>query len=685
MKCDRRRLIASMVVSACFVVASCLASGFTPATGFGGLVATYSLLWGLAAALFFLLPRSLSTRQTVVLIMALAVASRLAFLPYPPSDDVNRYLWEGRVFSCGVSPYVYAPDSPLLSDLADTDPYHAAINHPHMPAAYPPLVLSIFSGVNRIAYHPLAMKLLAVCFDLVAVLFLLGILKTRLLPLRWAVLYALNPLVLYAFAGEGHFDAMQAAFLTGALFCHSRKKWAFAFLLAGLAVQVKYVAVFALPFLVNRQNWRYAWLAAVAALMPYLPVVMVDSRQLLYCLVRFGSEFAFNGPVHGMLWGMTGSMATATTVIAVLFAAVLVLAYGLRMRDWRSGRGDDPLPGMVLVFSALLLLSPTVHYWYLSWILPLVIIQPGWGWLVASLTSVAYFAICRNYSIHGVWELPHIAFAVEWSPVLAILAWESVLGLRRRRHAWAPMPVDSVAVIVPTLNEGGCVESCCRAILESPVVSEVLVSDGGSTDDTVVAAQHAGAAVINGGGDEKEGYGRGGQINAALQHATGDVVAIVHADTLVPAASWQRMLDMLRANPGVVGGSLGGGFDDGDFGICIVDVLNDVRACCLSVTFGDQVQFFRRQVVTEQKLFPAIPLMEDVEFSLRLQPIGRTVHLFGVICVSLRGWQTQKVARALLIIRLVGSYVCKRLRGPVDTRDMYERYYGVSGRPDGRR
>jgi hypothetical protein len=679
MKSDRTRLIVSLLLCGGIVFVSLGASRWTPSLNFGGLVAAYLALWTLSVSLFFLLPREFSTRSSIVLIVTVAVLSRLAFLPYPPSDDVNRYLWEGRVLAAGISPYAHAPDSPHLGTLALNDPYHALINHSDMSAAYPPLMLALFSGVGRIWYHPLAMKLLSVGFDITAILFLLGVLYERRLPLRWAVLYALNPLVLYAFAGEGHFDAAQAAFLVGALFCYTRKKWVLAFLLAGLAIQVKYVAVFALPFLVNRQNWRYAWVAALTALAPYLPIVLLDSRQLLYCLLRFGSEFAFNGPIHSMLLAATGSMTTASATVKVAFAAVLGLAYGQHVRNWRSGKQDDPLPGMVAVFGALLLLSPTIHYWYLSWILPLVIIRPGWGWLIATLTSVAYFSVCRNYTMHGVWELSRIAFAIEWVPVLAVLSWVGVLGWRRRRCPWEAVPVDSVSVIVPVLNEAARIGPCAEVLLKSPVVSEVLVSDGGSTDDTVAATRRAGATVVAGAIDERSGYGRGGQIHAALQQATGDVVAIVHADTLVPPASWQRVLEMLRANPDVVGGSLGGGFDDGNLGLNMVEVLNDIRASCLSVPFGDQVQFFRRRVVTERNLFPAIPLMEDVEFSLRLQPVGRTVHLFGAARVSLRGWQTQKAARALLIIRLFCSYICKRLRGPLDTSDMYERYYGGSG------
>ena len=670
MKTDRPRIVMALVLGASVVCACFLSSWFTPVTDFYGFVALYVALWVMAVALMFQFPRSLTVRGSVLLIVLVSVFARLALVPYPPSDDINRYLWEGRLVASGISPYAHAPDDPALAELASTDPYHADVNHPNMPAAYPPLMIGVFSGIVRIWYSPLAIKALVILFDLAAVLFLLGILHARRLPLRWGILYALNPLVLFAFAGEGHFDAAQAALLLGALFFHARRKWFWAFLLAGLAIQVKYVAVFAVPFLINRENWRHAWAMAVGALVPYLPIVLIDSRQLFYCLFAFGSDFAFNGPIHGALWRLTGSMELATLMVKGAFVAAFGFATVRLHPWWRRSLNNDPLPGMIFVLSALLLLSPTIHYWYLSWVLPLAVICPGAGWILASLTCVAYFTVCRDFADTGVWALPDVAFAVEWIPVLLVLVWEGIYAIRHLHNARPTKAPESLSVVIPVLNEGARIAACCEALLSCCAVTEVVVSDGGSHDDTVAAAKRAGAHVVT-----ESSRGRGLQIDAGLRKAAGDVVAIVHADTQVPPDSWNRVMEMLQANPGVVGGSLGSDFDGGGFGLFGIEALNDIRAAVFSFPFGDQVQFFRRAAVMDRNLFPAIPLMEDVELGIRLLGIGRTVHLFGSARASLRGWQHKRFSRAWLIIRLFVYYLFKRLWGPVDTHAMYRRYY----------
>ena len=672
-------MVMALALCAGAVFACFLSSSLTPVSNFYGFVALYISLWVIAVTLVVLFPRRLSVGGSVALIVLASAVARLALLPYPPSDDMNRYLWEGRLVSSGISPYAHAPDDPALSDMAAGDPYHAKVNHPSMPAAYPPLMIGIFSGLVQIWYDPLAVKVFVTLFDLAAVLFLLGILHARGLPLRWAWLYALNPLVLFAFAGEGHFDAVQAALLMGALFFHTRRKWVWAFLLAGLAIQVKYVAVFAVPFLINRENWRSAWVMAVAAVTPYLPMLLLDSRQLFYCLFAFGSDFALNGPIHGALWRLTGSMEFATVLVKGAFVAAFGFA-AVRLHPWwRRSLNNDPLPGMIFVLSALLLLSPTVHYWYLSWILPLAVICPGYGWILASLTSVAYFSVCRKFSETGVWALPESAFFIEWLAVLAVLAWEGVFAVCRLKQSRVVSAPQTISVIVPALNEGDRIAACCEALLASDAVMEVLVSAGESQDNTVTEAQRAGARVVECGSGGKLKRGRGIQIDAGLQQASGDVAVIVHADIQVPPESWSRILEMLQKNPNVIGGSLGSCFEGGGLSLCAVGLLNDIRAGLFSIAFGDQLQFFRLAPVMERSLFPAIPLMEDVELSIRLYGVGRTVHLFGGAQVSMRGWHQKRLPRAILIIRLFGSYLFKRLWGPVDTEAMYRRYYQPSG------
>jgi hypothetical protein len=153
----------------------------------------------------------------------------------------------------------------------------------------------------------------------------------------------------------------------------------------------------------------------------------------------------------------------------------------------------------------------------------------------------------------------------------------------------------------------------------------------------------------------------------------------------VEPGSLTRVLEVLGRQPGVIGGAIGTVFDSADPRLLIAEIANDVRAAVLGISFGDQIQFFRREPVQKLDLFPAIPLMEDVEMSLRLKRMGRQVYLFGSSVVSARRWRKGKLRRAALVIRLVGAYLWQRYLGQPDAPAMYRAYYGRDNKTEGSR
>ena len=95
----------------------------------------------------------------------IALALRVLVLPLEPalSDDIHRYLHEGNLVLNGENPYLIAP--------ADVEPGLRMpgwdrINHPHVPAAYPPAVQ--YGLALAVWIHPaaLTMKLLFGTLDL---------------------------------------------------------------------------------------------------------------------------------------------------------------------------------------------------------------------------------------------------------------------------------------------------------------------------------------------------------------------------------------------------------------------------------------------------------------------------------------------------------------------------------------
>ncbi len=156
------------------------------------------------------------------------------------------------------------------------------------------------------------------------------------------------------------------------------------------------------------------------------------------------------------------------------------------------------------------------------------------------------------------------------------------------------------------------------------------------------------------------------------------MIAIVHADTLVTAPTFQRILNVLSKQPILAGGAVGSVFDGNDGFLRLLEFANDFRAVFFGISFGDQVQFFRRKPVVKQNLFPSIPLMEDVEFSLRMHRIGPQVFLFGSALVSARRWRSDGFKHSVLVIRLLAVYLWQRVWKKPDTLSLYRRYYGKS-------
>ena len=111
------------------------------------------------------------------------------------------------------------------------------------------------------------------------------------------------------------------------------------------------------------------------------------------------------------------------------------------VRNRRSVRRfrADPLTGIVAALSILLVFAPTIHFWYLTWIVFLLPLRPLRSWLLLCLTISASFVTRQLYASTGHWMLPPTFLLVEWAPVLLLLLCEAVAGLRR---AAVPTPIS---------------------------------------------------------------------------------------------------------------------------------------------------------------------------------------------------------------------------------------------------
>jgi hypothetical protein len=371
------------------------------------------------------------SRWTLKSVLVVGVLCRLIALPGSPSDDMHRYLWEGRVQAAGYNPYRLAPDDPALSELASIAPEHEFINHPDWTAIYPPLTQLWQRAAVSVHASVWALKLSFVLAEAVLMCALLWWLRRRGLPAVRLAVYAWNPLAVWATSYEGHHDVLAAAALLTALALAENGRRTLAALCFTCAVLTKGFALVALPALLPHRarasehlsphgplrRRAHAWAPLVASLglalllsTPYL----LQGGGLTGSLRRFADEMHYNDSLHALARGIFGAdVAHGLLVVGLVGTAIHLVRRGL----------TDRLKTAAVLLGALLLSLPTVHPWYLMALLPFLCMRPWWGWLCLTGTVALTWLPLAEVSRTGRWVEWRALTWIEYAPLFLWLSW----------------------------------------------------------------------------------------------------------------------------------------------------------------------------------------------------------------------------------------------------------------------
>lgn len=292
-------------------------------------------------------------------VVVAAVLVRLPLLHLAPtlSDDVWRYVWEGRVWAHGFSPFQYAPDAPELTALRD-DAW-ALVNHREVSSIYPPAAQLLFVLLH--AGGVPAFRVAASAADVVTA----ALLARR--SLRAGTLWALLPLPAMEAAVSGHLESFGVCALVAGLGGSELAAW------VGAMVKL-------LPGVLlvrSRRPWVWA-LATAAATAPLVGPGFTRGFG------TYEATWSYNGSVFPLLrlvLGDSGARLPLEVVGAAIVGGIL-----LRSRD----------PGRIALWTcgAFVLLAPTVHPWYALWVLAAALWAGVDAWVVlAGLLPLAYVVL----------------------------------------------------------------------------------------------------------------------------------------------------------------------------------------------------------------------------------------------------------------------------------------------------
>ena len=300
--------------------------------------------------------------RAVWLVLAIAVAMRVPLIVAPPflSSDVYRYVWDGRVQAAGVNPYRYLPSDKALETLRDEAVWPHINRADYAPTIYPPMAQAVFAAIGLVWPAVTGEKVAMFGFECLAVGCLMALLRSAGLPAERVLIYAWNPLPVWAFAGNGHIDAAVCGLVALALLLRVRHRDGWAGVALGAATLTKFLPVIIAPVLWRQAAglWRkwaeprgLARVAAgevargttpMAAMVPAAPSPPSWPDLFRPSTLRLWCEDGRAMPGHGGRDGAAGWWklpATALGTVIVLYS--FYLSAGWKVFGFLSGYGQE--------------------------------------------------------------------------------------------------------------------------------------------------------------------------------------------------------------------------------------------------------------------------------------------------------------------------------------------------------
>jgi hypothetical protein len=388
--------------------------------------------------------------------LAILFQGFLIFTPPTLSDDMYRYVWDGRVQTQGISPYRYPPQAPEVAYLRD-EAVWPHINRKGVVTVYPPAAEMAYALLWRLWPDSVRwFQVVVAASGLLAGLLLVGLLQALGYAPARVLIYLWSPLLAFETAHAAHVDGLILPLLVGAWWARVKERDSLVGILLGLATAMKFYPAFLVPALWRPHHpqgrWRLPLAFGLTLLAVYLPYVIAYGREIIGFLPNYLREQFNIGPLPRLLlWLFDRAGFDPNRSVTLLLLASLALI-GLVMILRPAPDGQTALRRCIWLIGAYTLLSYNLFSWYLLWLLPLLALfmQPGrwlglkagaWTgwWLFSGLVALSY------------------TFFLDWKPVPWALWFEFwpfylLLGLELARCQ--PVMIPKYLPVIRKLHRG---------------------------------------------------------------------------------------------------------------------------------------------------------------------------------------------------------------------------------------
>ena len=387
-------------------------------------------------AVVYLAVVRITVSQDLYLALWMAILLRFSLLWAVPelSDDFFRFIWDGRLLTNGISPFAALPselmEAPSFHQLSINQQLFQGMNSPDYFTVYPPIsqwvfFLAAWIFPDNILGNIMVMRLIIVLCEGGSIWLLLKLLQKYQIDSNKVLIYAWNPLVIVELTGNLHFEAIMIFLVLLAIYLFKIGSWKWSAVSIGAGVAVKLIPLIFLPLLMFRMSWRkliaYWTLAGVTILVLFFTVWSPELLNgMKSSLSLYFQNFEFNASIYYLIREV-GFAVKGYNIIAsagkFLGFTTLVLILVL---SWHSHKWMTWPKAMLWALTVYLLMSTTVHPWYIT---PLVALAVFSDYKFPIIWSILVIISYLGYTETGYQENLTLV-AAEYIVVLGVLIWD---------------------------------------------------------------------------------------------------------------------------------------------------------------------------------------------------------------------------------------------------------------------
>ena len=405
-------------------------------------------LVSLYGALFFIAYKIIKiTNDSFWVLAGIGIVFRLISIAAIPnlSQDFYRFLWDGRLLVQGINPYLITPEfymqsgQNIVSQAQELYSGMGALNASHY-SNYPPInqiffaITALFAG-KSIVGSVIVLKIIMVLADVGVLYFGKKLLEKLSLPVNNIFWYFLNPFIVIELSGNLHFEGVMLFFVVWSLYLLHKGKSLWAGVLFAISISVKLIPLLLLPLFYNyfvnkglfsKGFWRlkkFYWIIIGTVLLTFSPFLSSEFISNFTATIGLWFQnFEFNASVYYIIrwigyqtigWNIIETVGKVLPIVIVLI--ILTLSF------FRKNKSTQQLiTAMLFAVSSYLLLSTTVHPWYIATPLLLSVFTSYKFPVVWSLVVVFSYSA---YGIDGFSEKLYLV-GLEYILVIGFAAWE---------------------------------------------------------------------------------------------------------------------------------------------------------------------------------------------------------------------------------------------------------------------